>query len=178
MKEALERPYVAHVMVGRARLRHPVLADAARRAAARDLALGQPGVLEVRPGAASLLLLLRPEADFPAVCAALEAALPDLRRPVAEVVAAERAAKRALRRSRARAEVRQGSPAPLCSRDKNGRVVICGVPQRKVEVRALLGTAAVCLTAGLAGAGRLHVLAGAAWAALAVRHVWVRRKAL
>lgn len=73
-----------------ARLRHPVLADAARRAAARDLALGQPGVLEVRPGAASLLLLLRPEADFPAVCAALEAALPDLRRPVAEVVAAER----------------------------------------------------------------------------------------
>lgn len=43
MKEALERPYVAHVMEGRARLRHPVLADAARRAAARDLALGQPG---------------------------------------------------------------------------------------------------------------------------------------
>lgn len=81
MKEALERPYVAHVMEGRrgcATLFWPTPPGALRRAI---WPWGSPGVLEVRPGAASLLLLLRPEADFPAVCAALEAALPDLRRP-------------------------------------------------------------------------------------------------
>ncbi|SDF52957.1 hypothetical protein [Desulfovibrio legallii] len=173
----MELPYVAHVMEGRARLRHPFLEDATRRAAAQKTVLGQPGVLEARPGTASLLLILSPEADFAAVCAALEAALPELRTPQAEAAASRRAVKRARRAPQTPARS-CSALAPFYGKDNRGRSLICGISQRKFEVRSLLGCAAVCLTAGLAGAGRLHVLAGAAWSVLAARHVWVRRKAL
>ena len=60
----------------------------------------------------------------------------------------------------------------------NGKTRIMGVSPRKFEVRTMLGAGSLCLLSGLAGGKALHVAAGLAWAALATRHVWVRRKAL
>ena len=42
----------------------------------------------------------------------------------------------------------------------------------------MLGVAGVCLASGLSGPKPLHLLAGLAWALMASRHVWVRRKAV
>ena len=55
---------------------------------------------------------------------------------------------------------------------------ILGVSRRKLEVRAMMGAAGVCLAAGLSGPKPVHILAGLVWAVMAGRHVWVRRKAV
>lgn len=173
--------YVAHCMEGRARLRHPALGEAAVRGAVQS-ALGQEtDVLEMRPGAESMLLFLKPGADVAGLCARLEQRVPVLARARAEVAAERRAAARARRCEQWRGKGSgKSTPAPsgmgfACKGDKRN---ILGISQRKLEVRAMLGVAGVCLAAGLAGPKPLHVLAGLAWAVMASRHVWVRRKAV
>lgn len=173
--------YVAHAMEGRARLRHPALADVAVRSAVQA-ALGQEAdVLEMRPGAESMLLLLKPGADVALLCAQLEQRVPILARSRAEVAAERRAATRARRCEQWRGKGSgKNTPAltgmgAACKGDKRN---ILGISQRKLEVRAMLSVAGVCLASGLAGPKPLHVLAGLAWAVMASRHVWVRRKAV
>ena len=89
--------YVVHCMEGRARLRHPALGEIAVRAAAQSALGKEQGVDEVRPGSESLLLLLQPGVDVAGICARLEARVPALARPMAEVAAERRAAARARR---------------------------------------------------------------------------------
>lgn len=184
-------PFVAHVMEGRARLRHPALADAKVRGAAQALLQAEAGVSEVRPGSESLLLLMAPGTDFAAICARLEKSFPALLKPKAEVAAAHRAERRSqfTARHAARKGKAQGTgfgdmlgdmqvPAflqPLVSGVGKGKIM--GISQRKFAVRAMFGAGSLCLLTGLAGGKSLHVAAGLAWAALATRHVWVRRKA-
>ena len=172
--------YVAHCMEGRARLRHPALGDAAVREAARAQLQKEEGVLEVRPGAESLLVLLRPGVDVFELCRRLERHLPVLGRPLAEVAAERRAARRALRREQPRGgkAISPAASSAVVRGGRGDRRNILGISERKLELRALLGVAGLCLAAGFAGPKRLHLVAGAVWALLAGRHVWVRRKAL
>ena len=173
--------YVAHSMEGRARLRHPALGEAAVRSAVQAALDQEAEVLEVRPGAESMLLLLKPGADVARLCAQLEQRVPVLARSRSEVAAERRVAARARRCEQWRGKGSgKGTPAPLgigsaCKGDKRN---ILGISQRKLEVRAMLGAAGVCLASGLAGPKPLHILAGLAWAVMASRHVWVRRKAV
>ena len=172
--------YVVHCMEGRARLRHPALGEVAVRAAAQHALGKENGIEEVRPGAESLLLLLQPGADVAGVCARLEASVPVLARPQAEVAAERRAAARARRCEKwqggdaARAVA---APRPATGRRGDTRDIF-GISRRKLEVRAMMGAAGVCLAAGLSGPKPVHILAGLVWAAMAGRHVWVRRKAV
>lgn len=186
--------YVAHVMEGRARLRHPALADTKVRGVAQALLQGETGVSEVRSGSESLLLLMAPGTDFAAICKRLEKKVPALLKPKAEVAAAHRAEKRSQFAAKQAARKGKGKgqgigfgdmlgdmqvPAflqPLVSGTGNGKIM--GISQRKFAVRAMFGAGSLCLLTGLAGGKSLHVAAGLAWAALASRHVWVRRKAL
>lgn len=164
-------------MEGRARLRHPVLAAPDACGTALALLRGQAGVLEARPGSGSILLLLAPNANFGAICRTLEAALPDLCRPRAEVAGAQRVERRALREKQRRETFQAGR------RDGKRAVRIpdmarLGLSPRKLGVRVLLGVFGLTLLAGFAGNGRAHILAGSAFGLLAARHLWVRRKAL
>ena len=184
----MQSSYVAHVMEGRARLRHPALADTKVRGAAQVLLQGETGVSEVRSGSESLLLLMAPGTDFAAICKRLEKKVPALLKPKAEIAAAHRAEKRS--QFAAKQAARKGTgfgdmlgdmqvPAflqPLVSGTGKGKII--GISQRKFAVRAMFGAGSLCLLTGLAGGKSLHVVAGLAWAALASRHVWVRRKAL
>lgn len=172
--------YVVHSMEGRARLRHPALGEVAVCAAAQNALGKESGVDEVRPGAESLLLLLQPGADVAAICARLEASVPVLTRPKAEVAAERRAAARARRREKWQCGNDAGAsstprPAMCGLGDKRNML---GISRRKLEVRAMMGAAGVCLAAGLSGPKPLHILAGLVWAVMAGRHVWVRRKAV
>ncbi len=161
-------PYIAHVMEGRARLRHPALGDAAARDVARAMLVGEEGVREVRPGFESLLVLLEPGADFVGICSRLEQALPSLLRPATEVAEERRAARQAEREA-------QRQERTACSGDRRN---LRGLSLRKLEVRALLGAAGLCAASGLLSPGRLHWFAGVVMTALATRHVWLRRKSL
>lgn len=190
----MQPPYVAHLMEGRARLRHPALADADVRETARVFLLDEGGVCEVRPGKESLLLLMDSGTDFAAVCQRLEGKIPGLLTPVAEAAATRRAEKRAhfaAAQGQGKGHKRKESrgcgdmlgdvrvPGFLQALAKgNGKNKIMGITPRKFEVRTMLGAGSLCLLSGLAGGKALHVAAGLAWAALATRHVWVRRKAL
>lgn len=173
--------YVAHSMEGRARLRHPALGEIAVRSAVQAALGKEQDVLELRPGAASMLLLLKPGVDLVSLCQRLEQSVPVLARSQAEVAAELRASARAQRCEQWRSMGSEKSaPATkgfsLGSRgDKRN---ILGISQRKLEVRAMLGVAGVCLASGLSGPKPLHLLAGLAWALMASRHVWVRRKAV
>lgn len=80
--------YVVHCMEGRARLRHPALGEVAVRAAAQNALGKEQGVDEVRSGAESLLLFLQPGVNVAGICKRLEASVPMLARPQAEVVQA------------------------------------------------------------------------------------------
>lgn len=156
--------YVVRVMEGRARLRHPALRLDSVAGAATALLKKQGGVREVRPGAGSLLLVLDPRADLAAICAALDKAVPQLVScPGAGAGGACGAARRI--------------PA-LWSAGADGKRAIMGVSPRKFEVRSMLGFAGLCLSALASSSKRLHITAGLAWALLAARHIWVRRKAL
>lgn len=73
--------YLVHLMEGRARLRHSALADADQQERALALLGRESGVLETRPGAQSVLLILATDADIVGICERLEAAVPDLGRP-------------------------------------------------------------------------------------------------
>ena len=172
--------YVAHSMEGRARLRHPALGEVAVRSAVQKTLGKEKDVLEVRPGSESMLLILKPGVDVASLCQRLEQSVPVLARPQAEVAAELRAAARARRGEQWRSKWGDKSAATkgfsLGSRgDKRN---ILGISQRKLEVRAMLGVAGVCLASGLSGPKPLHLLAGLAWALMASRHVWVRRKAV
>ena len=173
--------YVAHCMEGRARLRHPALGDLAVRSAVQTALGKEKDVLEVRPGSESMLLILKPGVDLASLCQRLEQSVPVLTRPQAEAAAEQRAVARARRGEQWRSKGCDKSASatkgfPLGSRgDKRN---ILGISQRKLEVRAMLGVAGVCLASGLSGPKPLHLLAGLAWALMASRHVWVRRKAV
>ncbi|MFT3959470.1 MAG: hypothetical protein QM665_10415 [Desulfovibrio sp.] len=173
--------YVAHCMEGRARLRHPALGDLAVRSAVQTALGKEKDVLEVRPGSESMLLILKPGVDLASLCQRLEQSVPVLTRPQAEVAAEQRAVARARRGEQWRSKGSDKSASatkgfPLGGRgDKRN---ILGISQRKLEVRAMLGVAGVCLASGLSGPKPLHLLAGLAWALMASRHVWVRRKAV
>lgn len=190
----MQSSYVVHAIEGRARLRHPALADVRARGEAQALLRDEKGVNEMRFGSESLLLLMSPDADFAAICQRLEGKIPDLLRPKAEVAAARKAE----RRSRFGAgqaghkgkETLRGKSfgdmlgdmqvpsflQPFVSGKGKGKIM--GISPRKFEVRTMLGAGSLCLLAGFAGGKGLHVAAGLAWATLATRHVWVRRKAL
>ena len=78
--------YVVHAIEGRARLRHPALGTDEGRNAALELLLARDEVRDIEQGRESLLLLLKPEADpvaLLALCAALEARIPALKKPAA-----------------------------------------------------------------------------------------------
>lgn len=173
--------YVVHSMEGRARLRHPALAEVAVRSAVQAALGREEDVLEVRPGSESMLLMLKPGVNLASLCQRLEQNVPILARPQAEVAAELRATARARRceqwRNKGSAKsARAALGSSLGSRgDKRN---ILGISQRKLEVRAMLGVAGVCLASGMSGPKPLHLLAGLAWALMASRHVWVRRKAL
>lgn len=172
--------YVVHSMEGRARLRHPALGEVGVRAAAQNALGKEPGVDKVRPGAESLLLLLQPGADVAGICARLESCVPALARPQAEVAAERRAAAHARRCEKWRGGDSAGAsaaPRPAACGQGDRRNML-GISQRKLEVRAMMGAAGVCLAAGLSGPKPLHILAGLVWAVMAGRHVWVRRKAV
>ena len=155
--------YVVRVMEGRARLRHPALRLDSVAGAATALLKKQGGVREVRPGSGSLLLTLDPRADLAAICAALDKAVPQL----ASCSGAE-----------PRGACGTGRIPSLWAVGAGGKRVIMGVSPRKFEVRSMLSFAGLCLSALTSGSKRLHITAGLAWALLAARHIWVRRKAL
>lgn len=172
--------YVVHSMEGRARLRHPALGEVAIRAAAQSVLGKESAVDEVRAGAESLLLLLQPGADVAGICARLEDSVPVLARPKAEVAAERRVAARARRCEKWRsgdAASASAAPRPAACGQGDKRNML-GISRRKLEVRAMMGAAGVCLAAGLSGPKPLHILAGLVWAVMAGRHVWVRRKAV
>lgn len=68
--------YCLRVFRGRARLRHPVLADAAVRQHTADSLARLDGVAGVSQGYSSVLLELKPDADPEAIRRALGAAVP------------------------------------------------------------------------------------------------------
>ena len=172
--------YVVHCMEGRARLRHPALGEVAVRAAAQNALGKEQGVDEVRSGAESLLLLLQPGVNVAGICKRLEASVPMLARPQAEVAAERRAAARARRcekwRGNNAAHALAAPRTAVCGQGDRRNVL--GISRRKLEVRAMMGAAGVCLAAGLSGPKPVHILAGLVWAVMAGRHVWVRRKAV
>ena len=190
----MQSSYVVHAMEGRARLRHPALADVRARGEAQALLRDEKGVNEVRFGSESLLLLMSPGTDFAAICQRLEEKIPDLLRPKAEVASAHKAERRAQFGAKQAGHKGKGAvrgtgfgdmlgdmqvPSflkPFVSGQGKGKIM--GISPRKFEVRSMLGAGSLCLLAGLAGGKGLHVAAGLAWATLATRHVWVRRKAL
>lgn len=172
--------YVAHSMEGRARLRHPALGEVAVRSAVQRMLGKEKDVLEVRPGSESMLLILKPGVDVASLCQRLEQSVPVLARPQAEVAAELRAEARARRGEQWRSQRGDSSAATrgFSSGSRGDKRNILGISQRKLEVRAMLGVAGVCLASGLSGPKPLHLLAGLAWALMASRHVWVRRKAV
>ncbi|WP_297671899.1 hypothetical protein [uncultured Desulfovibrio sp.] len=140
--------YVAHVMEGRARLRHHAFLDGNALAKAQSLLAAEPDVREARPGNASLLLLMQPGADLAALCAKLEEALPELKNAGPKAV-------RSVKLSQWK-----------------------GVSPRRLELRVLTGVSLLCIVSGLLDSGKLHVFTGLAFSALAARHIWTRRTAL
>ncbi len=172
--------YVAHSMEGRARLRHPALGEVAVRSAVQKTLGKEKDVLEVRPGSESMLLILKPGVDVASLCQRLEQSVPVLARPQAEVAAELRAEARARRGEQWRSKRGDSSAATkgFSSGSRGDKRNILGISQRKLEVRAMLGVAGVCLASGLSGPKPLHLLAGLVWALMASRHVWVRRKAV
>ena len=172
--------YVVHSMEGRARLRHPALGEVAVRAAAQRALGKENGITGVRPGAESLLLLLQPGVDIAGVCARLEACVPVLARPQAEVAAERRAAAHARRCEKWRGGAAAHALAvPRATAGGRGdRRNIFGISRRKLELRALIGVAGVCLASGFSGPKPVHLMTGLVWAVMAGRHVWVRRKAM
>ncbi|WP_300551514.1 hypothetical protein [Desulfovibrio sp.] len=172
--------YVAHSMEGRARLRHPALGEVAVRSAVQKTLGKEKDVLEVRPGSESMLLILKPGVDVASLCQRLEQSVPVLARPQAEVAAELRAEARARRGEQWRSKRGDSGAATrgFSSGSRGDKRNILGISQRKLEVRAMLGVAGVCLASGLSGPKPLHLLAGLAWALMASRHVWVRRKAV
>ena len=172
--------YVAHSMEGRARLRHPALGEVAVRSAVQKTLGKEKDVLEVRPGSESMLLILKPGVDVASLCQRLEQSVPVPARPQAEVAAELRAEARARRGEQWRSQRGDSSAATrgFSSGSRGDKRNILGISQRKLEVRAMLGVAGVCLASGLSGPKPLHLLAGLAWALMASRHVWVRRKAV
>ncbi len=167
-------------MEGRARLRHPALGEVAVRSAVQKTLGKEKDVLEVRPGSESMLLILKPGVDVASLCQRLEQSVPVLARPQAEVAAELRAEARARRGEQWRSKRGDSSAATkgFSSGSRGDKRNILGISQRKLEVRAMLGVAGVCLASGLSGPKPLHLLAGLAWALMASRHVWVRRKAV
>ncbi len=140
--------YVAHVMEGRARLRHHAFLDGNALAKAQSLLAAEPDVREARPGHASLLLLMQPGADLAALCAKLEEALPELKNTSTKAV--------------------RSVKLPQWK----------GVSPRRLELRVLTGVSLLCIVSGLLDSGKLHVFTGLAFSALAARHIWTRRTAL
>jgi hypothetical protein len=140
--------YVAHVMEGRARLRHHAFLDENALAKAQSLLAAEPDVREARPGHASLLLLMQPGADLAALCAKLEEALPELK-----------------------------NTGPKAVRSVN-LPQWKGVSPRRLELRVLTGVSLLCIVSGLLDSGKLHVFTGLAFSALTARHIWTRRTAL
>ena len=172
--------YVVHSMEGRARLRHPALGGVAVRSAVQKTLGKEKDVLDVRPGSESMLLILKPGVDVASLCQRLEQSVPVLARPQAEVAAELRAEARARRGEQWRSQRGDSSAATrgFSSGSRGDKRNILGISQRKLEVRAMLGVAGVCLASGLSGPKPLHLLAGLVWALMASRHVWVRRKAV
>ena len=191
----MQSSYVVHTIEGRARLRHPALADVRARGEAQAVLRDEKDVNEVRFGSESILLLMNPGTDFAAICQRLEEKIPDLLRSKAEVAAAHKAERRS-RFGAGQAAGHKGREAlrgtsfgdmlgdmqvpsflqPFVSGKGKGKIM--GISPRKFEVRTMFGAGSLCLLAGFAGGKGLHVAAGLAWATLATRHVWVRRKAL
>ena len=170
----MQSSYVVHAMEGRARLRHPALADVRARGEAQALLRDEKGVNEVRFGSESLLLLMSPGTDFVAICQRLEEKIPDLLKPKAEVASAHKAERRSQFGAKQAGHKGKGAVRGTGFGDMlgdlqipsflrpfvsgNGKGKIMGISPRKFEVRSLLGAGSLCLLAGLAGGKGLHVV--------------------
>lgn len=55
---------------------------------------------------------------------------------------------------------------------------IFGITSRQLGVRCLLGIATLTTLFGLVGSKQAHILAATTFLSLALRHIWVRRKAI
>ena len=140
--------YVAHVMAGRVRFRHPVLGIAAERVKALAILEAQSLVKEVRQGRESLLVFLdqpeSTESTVLALCKALEEVVPAIRRE---------------------------APGLLPQH-------LPGVSPRKLENRALMTALGVSTALGLMGSEKAHVFTATAFGVLVAHHIWTRRAAL
>ena len=72
-------PYLVHRSRERARIRHEALADSQTQARVFEFLKGEPGIVGIKPGRASFLLLLAPDADLERACTELEATFPFFR---------------------------------------------------------------------------------------------------
>lgn len=70
--------YLVHQSAERARFRHPVFSSDAAKLQAMEVLKKAKGIAGIKPGSSSLLVFLEPGADVAAMCASLEAALPEL----------------------------------------------------------------------------------------------------
>ncbi len=190
----MQSSYVVHAIEGRARLRHPILADAGTRGEAQALLRDEEGVNEVRVGSESLLLLMSPGTDFAAICQRLEEKIPGLLRPKAEAAAERKNERRTQFGAKQAGHKGKGAGRGTGFGDMlgdmkvpsflqpfvsgKGKAKIMGISPRKFGVRSMLGAGSLCLLAGVAGGKALQGGAGLVLATLATRHVWVRRKAL
>lgn len=141
---------ITHATRERARFRHPALASNAAKAQAMDILKKFDEVLGIKPGHSSLLLFLDQHADLQAICRSLEEALPQMSESTV-VAKAHKAGKQPRNQAKA------------------------GNARRQAGLRFLLATGISATGLALAGAHRLHALAGGIFAICAARHVWQRR---
>lgn len=140
--------YVVHAIDGRVRLRHPLFKNEAIQAEAKNLLKDCPEVQEVQTGQASLLLFLNSDANLENLCQKLEASWPELKE--------------------SQPKTSFGFNLPELKK----------ISPRRLEVRILTAASLLCALSGLFDSSKLHVLAGAAFAALTLKHIWTRRALL
>jgi hypothetical protein len=122
---------------------------------------GTDGVLEVRPGSSSVLLLLALDADLESICRKLENALPALRPPAHIPENAHRSA-----------------PLSCFPEFRHGKGCPCGLNPRKLELRTLLAVYGLSVVLVFTGSKNAHAATGADFRLLTVWHVWTRRNDL
>ena len=148
-EKKMEKPrYVASLIEGRARLRHPVFATDEGLAKAEDVLSRHKQIRDVERGNRSLLVFFEPTLKFDALCRELEEAIPAL------------------------------APKKEDATPKRLLEMLFGVSMRKIEVRCLFGTMLFTALMGFVGSGKVHQYAAIGCLGLIMRHLWVRRKAI
>lgn len=144
--------YLVHRGRERARFRHDTFASTENKAKALDILKQCEGVVGLKPGEKSIMVLFEPEANIDNMRQLLEEAFPELVAPPAlEPVRPQKAAKAA--------------PA-----GKN--------EWRKRELETLLGAGVATVGFIAIGMKHVHAWAGGIFTLLAAHHVWERRSRL